>query len=449
MVEVESQNMVGKRSRFRVPCNIDRAPVTKPEASDLPAKIGRYDIRAKLADGGMATVYVGRLSGPAGFERVVAIKVIKPEYSQDKSFVNMFLDEARIAARLSHPSIVQVHELGEDEGAGTKRLFIVMVLLFGESLWDVWYTAQKRGKPLPLDMAAWIGARVAEGLDHAHELHDAAGVKQNVIHRDINPSNLFITYDGQVKIIDFGLAKAKNRVTETGLGVLKGKVAYMAPEQTRAAKDLDHRADIFALGTTLYELTTNRRLFKRGDNVSTLAAVAEAKVPDPSTMVPDYSPELWSVLKKALAKSRDDRYDSAKEMVAALDAVSRSQGRVVTAATVAAFMEDLFGAERQRYSTFLEEVRSERPVPQEVFRPKSEIIDDNAEIVGVDVPVSNKAGSESVPMPLTKRADPYAPPPPPDEAPAEELKENRQAWIWAVVFLIAAIATVWFAMSRM
>lgn len=426
--------------------------MTKLETSDLPAKIGRYDIRAKLADGGMATVYVGRLAGPAGFERLVAIKVIRPEYSLDKSFVNMFLDEARIAARLSHPSIVQVHELGEDESeGGKKRLFIAMELLFGESLWDVWFTAQKRAKPLPLDMVAWIGARIAEGLDHAHELSDAAGVKQNVIHRDINPSNLFITYDGQAKIIDFGLAKAKNRVTETGLGVLKGKVAYMAPEQTRAARDLDHRADIFALGTTLYELTTNRRLFKRADNVSTLAAVSDAKVPDPKTFVPDYAPELWAVLKKALAKDRNDRYASAKEMAVALDEVARSQGRIITAATVATYMEELFGAERQRYSTFLEEVRSERPAPQEVFRPKSEVVDENAEIVGVDAGGGDgKPGSESVAMPLVKKADPYAlPPPPPLEAPAEELKENRRAWLWALVFLVAAAITVWFAMSRM
>ncbi|CAN5245764.1 hypothetical protein BH09MYX1_BH09MYX1_48810 [soil metagenome] len=159
----------------------------------LPSKIGRYDIRAKLADGGMATIYVGRLAGPAGFERLVAIKVIKPEFSSEKSFTDMFLDEARIAAKLSHPSIVQVHELGEDDSEGkNKRLFIAMELLFGESLWDIWYVAQRAGA-IPFDVAAWIGARVAEGLHHAHELRDSAGTRQNVIHRDINPSNIFVT----------------------------------------------------------------------------------------------------------------------------------------------------------------------------------------------------------------------------------------------------------------
>src|SRR5580704_13437734 len=183
-------------------------------AMALPTKIGRYDVRPKLADGGMANVYVGRLSGPSGFEKLHAIKVIKPEFSKDKDFTNMFLDEARIAAKLSHPSIVQVHELGEEPES--KRLFIAMELLFGESLWDIWFTARAKDQKLPEDLVAWIGARIADGLHHAHEL-EAGGVKQNVIHRDVNPSNVFVTYDGQVKIIDFGLAKAKNRVTETGL----------------------------------------------------------------------------------------------------------------------------------------------------------------------------------------------------------------------------------------
>ncbi|HSQ66418.1 MAG TPA: serine/threonine-protein kinase, partial [Polyangiaceae bacterium] len=369
-------------------------------SSALPAKIGRYDIRAKLADGGTATVYVGRLSGPAGFEELQAVKVIKPELSADRDFTNMFLDEARIAAKLSHPSIAQVHELGETTAGVNKRLYIAMELLFGESLWDVWSTARAKKQKLPDDVVAWIGARIAEGLHHAHEL-TSGGVKQNVVHRDVNPSNLFITYDGQVKIIDFGLAKAKNRVTVTGLGVIQGKVAYMAPEQTKSGRaaspseardrsqtrtgDLDHRADLFALGITLYELTADTRLFKRKDNVETLAAVAECAIPDPTASQPDYSPALWEILKKALSKDREDRYQSGKEMAEALDTFSRSRGRVVTASTVAAFMEELFGAQRERYQKWLDEVRSERPVPsaEESFRGPTSA-DENALIVGAE-----------------------------------------------------------------
>jgi serine/threonine protein kinase len=431
----------------------------------LPSTIGRYDIRAKLADGGMANIYVGRLSGPAGFEKLHAIKVIKPEFSKDKDFTNMFLDEARIAAKLSHPSIVQVHELGEE--ANSKRLWIAMELLFGESLWDIWFTARAKKQKLPEDIVAWIGARIAEGLHHAHELQ-VGGVKQNVIHRDVNPSNVFVTYDGQVKIIDFGLAKAKNRVTETGLGVIKGKVAYMAPEQTKSSRDIDHRIDIFALGVTLFELTTDKRLFKRGDNVSTLAAVAECNIPDPTALVPGYSPALWDILKKALAKNRNERYATAKELAEALDAFSRSRGRVVTAATVAAFMEEIFGAQRERYQAWLDEVRSERPVPtpEQSFRgPPAESTDENAVIVGAEVkesgPVTDRKDDRPR-LPADRTSDvrgfepekkkarepePPAPEPPPKNDPVT--KETSRAWIWALIIFVVGAGSVWWATHHM
>ena len=436
----------------------------------LPSTIGRYDIRAKLADGGMANIYVGRLSGPAGFEKLHAIKVIKPEFSKDKDFTNMFLDEARIAAKLSHPSIVQVHELGEE--ADSKRLWIAMELLFGESLWDIWFTARAKKQKLPEDVVAWIGARIADGLQHAHELQ-VGGVKQNVIHRDVNPSNVFVTYDGQVKIIDFGLAKAKNRVTETGLGVIKGKVAYMAPEQTKSSRDIDHRIDIFALGVTLYELTTDRRLFKRGDNVSTLAAVAECKIPDATELVQGYSPALWDILKKALSKNRNERYATAKDMSEALDAFSRSRGRVVTSSTVAAFMEELFGAQRERYQAWLDEVRSERPVPtpEQSFRGPS-TGDDNAIIVGADVkdagPVTDRKDDRPrLPADRTsdvrgfeneKKKSTSKPPPAESTTPSERAvvpkndpvtKETGRAWLWAVVIVVIGVGSVWWATHRM
>ena len=459
----------------------------------LPAKIGRYDVRAKLADGGMANVYVGRLSGPAGFEKLHAIKVIKPEFSRDKDFTNMFLDEARIAAKLSHPSIVQVHELGEDEdpnGRGGKRLYMAMELLFGESLWDIWFTARAKGQKLPVDIVAWIGARIAEGLHHAHEL-ESSGVKQNVIHRDINPSNIFVTYDGQPKIIDFGLAKAKNRVTETGLGVIKGKVAYMAPEQTRSSRDIDRRIDVFALGVTLWELTVDKRLFKRGDNVSTLAAVAECKIPDPTATVPDYSPALWEILKKALAKDRTQRYQTAKEMADALDAFSRSRGRVVTAATVSKFMEEIFGAQRERYQAWLDEIRSERNGPiaasggsassaEEPFRgPSSDVgtesFDENAVIVGAPAsgdantagPVTDRnANRPRLPADRTSdirgfersvtKSAPNAPPaaaaaPAPAADPVQAVveRDTSRAWLWAFVLLVVCAGTWWWVKHRM
>jgi serine/threonine-protein kinase len=346
-----------------------------------------------------------------------------------------------------------------------------MDLLFGESLWDIWFTARASKQKLPEDIVAWIGARIADGLQHAHELQ-VGGVKQNVIHRDVNPSNVFVTYDGQVKIIDFGLAKAKNRVTETGLGVIKGKVAYMAPEQTKSSRDIDHRIDIFALGVTLFELTTDKRLFKRGDNVSTLAAVAECKIPDATALVPGYSPALWDILKKALAKNRNDRYATAKEMSDALDGFSRSRGRVVTSSTVAAFMEELFGAQRERYQAWLDEVRSERPVPapEQSFRGPS-TGDDNAILVGADTkeggPVTDRKDDRPR-LPADRTSDvrgfenekkkstpPKAEPTTPSQSapivPKNDpvTKETSRVWLWAVVIIVIGIASVWWATHRM
>ena len=255
-----------------------------------PARLGRYEVRAKIAEGGMATVYLGRLAGPAGFERVVALKVIRDQYALNPDFVDMFLDEAKIVARLSHPNIVQVHELGMEGN----RLFIAMELLFGQSLWQVWEACRERKVRLRYDLLAWLGARVAEGLHHAHELTDA-GQRLEVIHRDVNPSNIFVTYDGQPKVIDFGLAKAANRISKTAAGVLKGKLAYMSPEQALGQR-IDRRTDVFALGITLWELSADRRLFKQNDDVATLKAVHEANIPDPRTLVVGYPDQLWGVI---------------------------------------------------------------------------------------------------------------------------------------------------------
>jgi serine/threonine-protein kinase len=309
----------------------------------------------------------------------------------------MFLDEARIVAKLNHPNVVQIHELGE-EG---KQLFIAMELLLGESLWDTWHVARIRrdlakagGKTFPVgstalapDIVAWIGARVAEGLHHAHELKDAKGLQQHVVHRDINPSNVLVTYDGQVKIIDFGLAKALNRISQTGFGVLKGKLSYMAPEQAKGVKDLDRRADIFALGATLWELSTDERLFKKNDPTETLAAVAKAEVPHPETFVEGYSPALWKIIERALKKNRDDRWPTALEMANALDEFSRSRGRVVTAATIAELMKELFGEEWERAAKWMEAASSKDPPMEPLHMRRSSLggagsDDEPAELVG-------------------------------------------------------------------
>ena len=326
----------------------------------MPTHLGRYEVRAKLADGGMATLYLGRLHGPAGFERPVALKVIKEQYLANKEFVSMFLDEAKIVARVSHPNVVQLFELGTQDD----RLFIAMELLVGQSLWNVWQACRERKACLRLDLIAWIGARVGEGLHHAHELTGQDGKSIELVHRDVNASNIFLTYDGHVKLIDFGLVKATNRVSRTAEGIVKGKVAYLSPEQA-TGKEIDRRTDVFALGTTLWELTTDRRLFKAKTDVDTLRAIKDAKIPDPTKLVAGYPPELWKCLKRALAKDPDDRYATMEEFSRELDACSRLEGRTITSSTLAEVMRALFGKERERQMAWINEVSTktkEEPV---------------------------------------------------------------------------------------
>ncbi len=327
--------------------------------------LGRYEVRAKLADGGMATLYLGRLHGAAGFERPVALKVIKDQFLQNREFVTMFMDEAKIVSRVSHPNIVQLYELGNEKD----RLFIAMELLVGQSLWNVWQACRARNACLRLDLIAWIGARVGEGLHHAHELTDKEGKSIELVHRDVNASNIFITYDGHVKLIDFGLVKATNRTTSTIEGIVKGKLAYLSPEQA-LGKKVDRRTDIFALGATLWELTTDRRLFKRDHDLDTLRHIKDAVVPDPTELVANYPPKLWAALKRSLAKDRDDRYPTMKAFVKDLDECAVSEGRNVSASTLSEVMLALFASERARQMAWINEATEKPPAePIDVPNP--------------------------------------------------------------------------------
>src|SRR5262245_48097918 len=239
-----------------------------------PTQIGRYQIVGELATGGMAEILLGKLVGPSGFERPVVIKRILPHLAKRSSFVQMFLDEARVVARIRHPNVVHVHELGKDGD----ELFMVMEYLDGESLQNVQRRTRKNKERLPLALAAHVVAQVAGGLHAAHELADDAGRPLGLVHRDVSPHNVFITYDGNVKVLDFGIAKFAERATDTEAGQLKGKFPYMSPEQCRGLP-LDRRSDVFSLGTVLFELVTGRRLFARDTGLLAMQAVVSDRVP--------------------------------------------------------------------------------------------------------------------------------------------------------------------------
>jgi eukaryotic-like serine/threonine-protein kinase len=322
-----------------------------------PRRLGKYELRAKIADGGMAEVHVARRVDGRRSGEVVAIKTIREQFARNKEFVTMFMDEAKIVSRLRHPNIVRYHELGTDDG----QLFLAMELLFGQSLWSLWEACRARNVRLRYDTIAWIGARVADGLHYAHELVDENGQPLDIVHRDVNATNIFVTYDGEVKVIDFGLAKAANRASKTAAGVIKGKVAYMSPEQAIGAP-IDRRTDVFALGTTLWELSCDRRLFKRADDVETLRRVHAADVPDPTRLVDGFPPELWRVLQRALVRDKERRYRSASDFARDLDALAHeSRSREPGQRAVAKVMRELFAEDRTKQVAWVAEVSGPEP----------------------------------------------------------------------------------------
>ena len=280
-----------------------------------PKQLGKYEVGAKIGGGGMATVYIGRATREDGTEERVALKVIRDELAHDEQFKSMFIDEAKILAQLSHPNVIQTLEYGV---TGHHR-FIAMELLSGRTYSDVWDLLVVKGDKMPIALAAWLCARVAEGLHSAHELADETGHSLHVIHRDVNPSNIFLTHGGDVKLIDFGLAKARVRLSKSADGIVKGKIPYLAPEQAHG-KPIDRRIDIYALGATLWESVTMKRLFKRDTDVDTLRAIREAKVPDVRTMIEGFPDELWTIIAKSLSEKADDRYDTSDDLRRALDA---------------------------------------------------------------------------------------------------------------------------------
>jgi len=294
----------------------------------------------------MATVYLARRVGAAG--GAVAIKMIRDEYARSSDFRTMFLDEAKIVSRLRHPNIVAYEQLGDEDG----HVYIAMELLIGQSLWSVWEACRSRKVRLRYDMIAWIGARVADGLHCAHELADDDGRALDIVHRDVNATNVFVTYDGQVKVIDFGLASAANRASRTAAGVVKGKVAYMSPEQA-IGSPVDRRTDVFALGTMLWELGCDRRLFRHTDDVETLRRVHAAIVPDPTKLVDDFPEGLWRILRRALQRATGDRYPTAADLARDLDAFAVSVGGGVDAGAVAEVMSALFADDRARQAAWV------------------------------------------------------------------------------------------------
>jgi serine/threonine-protein kinase len=368
----------------------------------------------------------------------------------------MFLDEAKVLSRLSHPNIIETLEYGV---TGDTR-FIAMELLLGRSLADVWDLVAAKGERIPVPLGAWICARVADGLEHAHTLTDDDAQPLNVIHRDVNPSNIFLTFDGRVKLIDFGLAKMKNRRAKTGDGIVKGKVPYLSPEQI-TQETIDGRTDLYSLGTTLWELGTGQRLFKRDSDIDTIEAIRQAFVPDIRETFPDYPEELWEVVKRSLKPKPADRFATAGEIAKALDKFLEDKHDEIGATKLESFLAEHFAEDQARQAAWLRVAKSRAaarggetmppPVPlPEVKRGAGEAprdaIPSPEPLPPINVPArkgpeppkpetppreTTKAKSKP-PPPLRKRSKP---PPPP--APAPDSEADRKFWVYAgIVFAL-------------
>jgi hypothetical protein len=303
------------------------------------ARLGKYELVCRLAIGGMAEIYLARVSGIEGFEKQVVLKRILPEHASDAEFVCMFLDEARLAAGLLHPNIAQVHDIDVANGS----YFFAMEYVHGEDLRKIVAEARRTAHTLPLEHAISILVGAAAGLHHAHEKTGRDGRPLGIVHRDVSPSNVLVTYDGCVKVVDFGIAKAATRRSVSRAGTLKGKVSYMSPEQCRGDDQLDRRSDVFAMGILLYELTTGTAPFQGKTEYAILNHIVNHPPPPPSARVPGYPPALEAIVMKALARDRDQRYSTARDLQLELERFARSERLVLSSVALALYMEELFG----------------------------------------------------------------------------------------------------------
>jgi hypothetical protein len=303
---------------------------------------GRYRLIRRLAVGGMAEIHLAAAPMPSGGERLVAVKRVLPHLAEHQEFVSMFFDEARLAASLRHENIVQVHQALITPGEHSVEMAIVMEYLHGEDVRKLLRAARETGKSIALAQSLAIICGACAGLHHAHEMVGVHGEALGIVHRDVSPANLFVTSDGIVKVLDFGVAKAANRLTETRTGGLKGKVRYMSPEQCSGGA-VDRRSDVFALGVVLWELTVGRRLHQSETELETLQAIALRDAPPPSSVRLDYPVALEAIVMRALARDPDQRYPSAHALQVDLETFAREHQLSLGSLALSLLVNDLVG----------------------------------------------------------------------------------------------------------
>jgi eukaryotic-like serine/threonine-protein kinase len=315
----------------------EQPPVRTPKVAGTT--FGKYALVCKLATGGMGELFVARKAGAGGFEKLVVIKRLLPHLAEDAHFVAMLLDEARVAARLSHPNVCQVYDLGEADG----HYYITMEHLEGVPASIILRRASRAGERLDLGLATAILRQTAAGLDHAHDLCDNDGNSVGLVHRDVSPSNLFVTAAGVVKVLDFGVAKSQDALARTHTGALKGKYAYMSPEQV-LGNPVDRRSDVWSLGIVLFELLTAQRLFWRDSEYKMFQAIVDEPIPSLVDRRPGLPPRVAQVAHRALSRDPDRRFDTAREMGEALEDAMSSSGGIWRSTRISDYVGMHFGS---------------------------------------------------------------------------------------------------------
>jgi serine/threonine protein kinase len=363
--------------------------------------IGRYRLLASIGQGGMAEVFLASLDGLGQFNKLVAVKILRPELAEDERGREMFLNEARLAARLSHPNVVQTLEVGERG----HDLHIVMEFLEGQSFARVLQVARGEAqKPLPVEIGIRILVDLLAGLHHAHELREYDGSLLHLVHRDVSPGNVFVTYDGQVKVLDFGIAKAISS-EQTREGILKGKVGYLAPEQLSDG-GLDRRVDVYAAGVILWELLAGRRVWKGLSDGAALMKLASEGVPAPRSVRSEIPEELDRICRRATARDRSQRYATAQELAADLETYLETCGRAASSRAVARWMAEAFGDIRAETTRLIErQLARAKELPSGTLDamvvPETEHTDG---MPALPQAATNATGSVSRPQPVQSRS---------------------------------------------
>ena len=336
-----------------------------------PTPFGKYFLLERINVGGMAEVFRSKAFGVEGFERLVAVKRILPNIAEDKEFIRMFIEEAKLSVQLNHANIAQIFDLGVVDGA----YYIALEHVHGRDLRGIFDRCRQLGEAMPVAQACFVAMKVCEGLDYAHNKRDQSGHELSLVHRDVSPQNILVSFEGEVKLIDFGIAKAAGTGAKTQNGILKGKFGYMSPEQVRGLT-VDRRSDVFSCGIVLYELLTGERLFVGESDFSTLEKVRNVEILPPSTYNRKIPDELERIVLKALTKDVDDRYQYAIDLHDELQAFVYTAGEFYSRKELAAWMKKTFGKEIEEETAKLESYRQLKPPEMKQAAPGNQ--DDQA-----------------------------------------------------------------------